>query len=61
MKDSFAVMKYCKSILKGFPLCSFVRVENETEKASPKVLRHKSMVSKDDSGDHCPFSLRAWL
>lgn len=55
-KRELCFMKSCKSVLKDFSLCSFVRVENEMEKASPRVLRHKSMVSKD-SGNHWLFSL----
>lgn len=55
-KRELCFMKSCKSVLKNFSLCSFVRVENEMKKASPRVLRHKSMVSKD-SGIHWLSSL----
>lgn len=50
----------CKIVLKDFFECSFVRVENKMEKASPRVLKHKSMISKD-SGSHWLFSLKSWL
>lgn len=50
-------MKSCKNILKDFSLCSFVKVENEMKKASPRVPKHKSTFSKD-SGNHWLFSLK---
>ena len=55
-KRELCFMKSCKSVLKDFSLCSFVRVENEKTKVSTRVLRHKSVVS-EDSGNHWLFSV----